>query len=217
VANVKSSLMHLSVFQIGYLLFGSIPSIVLAYLGGAQDVGLFSFALTLSAFVYAGLAPVNEQIFSPTFSRLVKENDRRGLLRRVLQMQAATLTLGGVGSLVVFFSVSPLLRLLHKLAFLGSFRFLPPLLAYQVLLMCASGFTYPLFCMNRFKALAVIYGAPAVLALVWVLWTRGNAELALRALPLSSLAINFLGAVWIWRLVSSDAPLLRRSLIGVSA
>jgi len=175
----------LVLYRGGFILFGGVPSLVIAYMPGAHEVGLFSFAFTLSNFLYAGLAPINEQVYGPSLSQLIHKREGRLLKRRIAQMLSITAVISVAGSAALLWGGEPALRLIGKYQFLESFKLLGPLLAYQSLLMLSATFTYPLFCMNHFKSLGVSYAAGALAAYAWFAVFHADVSRAIVGLPIA--------------------------------
>jgi O-antigen/teichoic acid export membrane protein len=198
---LRSRWSGLVIYRIGVLAFGAIPSFLIAYSPRAQDAGLFAFALTLSNFMYAGLAPVNEQVYSPSLSRLVHEKNAPLLRRRMAQMLSLTIFLTAIGSAVLLACGRGALVLIGKTQFLDSFSMLAPLLGYQALVMASATFTYPLFCSNRFTHLGTGYLAAAGSAAVWFLLSGGQVERAVFGLPIAAAVLLALSAgqfIYLW-------------------
>jgi O-antigen/teichoic acid export membrane protein len=204
---IKTNLGSLAAYKVSALLFGALPSLIIAYTPSAHEVGWFSFALTLSGFMYAAVTPINEQVYCPTLSRLVAQNKRSLLVRRLIQMFLITLPIALACSIVLFYAGEPFLRMVHKLAFVDSFQFLPALLAYQILMMLSAGCTYSLFCMHRFQALSIFYFVGAVASLIWFGCFRENFSRAVWALPLSTLFLVLLAGIYVWLLSRSNIVL----------
>jgi hypothetical protein len=214
--NLKRSTHHLILYRVSILIFGALPSMFLAFMEKTSDAGLFAFAMTLSGFLYAAIAPVNEQIYSPTFSVLVQSEQKPALMRRLYQMSATTVLLTGLGSVALLLGGPSLLRAVGKLTFLQSFGFLPVLLVYYSVMLVFSGFTFSLFCMNRFKALISIDVLAIAAAVIWFSIFRGTTRVYW-CLPLSSALEGLLSAIYVYRLSVMHAPLVRRTIIPVMA
>jgi O-antigen/teichoic acid export membrane protein len=213
IANLKTHAISLILFRGVILVFASLPSFFIAYMRTPKEVGWFSFALTLSSFLYASVAPINEQIYSPSISRLVNQDLRDLLIRRLVQMSAITLVVSAAESLALLWAGKPLLTSMHKLAFLTSFDYLPVLLLYQTLLLLASGFSYALFCMNRFKELTFAYFAAVAGTVCWALVLHGDVSRVLWGLPVSTAIFMVLCTGYVLYLWKSNKTLLRRSMI----
>lgn len=203
--------------RLSWLLSASLPSLFLAYIHNTTDIGQFSFALTLSGFLYASIAPLNEQVYAPTVSRLIYQRQPKILFRRLFQM----ILIGGALSFVISAGLvlwgKDVLVFIHKLAFLDSFKFLPALLTFQTLRLMGWAYSNSLFCMNRFKALGTIHIVASMGGLSWYLFFRHYLVYGIWGLPLFSLLFISLGFAYHAYLIHFGKTLLRRSLYTFTA
>jgi O-antigen/teichoic acid export membrane protein len=158
------------------------------------------------------LAPINEQVYSPSYSRLIYAQNAQLLFRRIFQMILITLAASIPCVTCIFLFGEPFLNFIHKAAFKDSFVFLPALLAYRILSMTVTGFSYSILCMNRFKALGILYLTSSLVAGIGYLLLRQNLILRVWCLPLATVTLGFLSCAYIIWLIRSKHPLLRRAM-----
>jgi hypothetical protein len=116
------------------------------------------------------------------------------------------------GSLFLYFGGRPLLILVHKMAFLESFTYLPVLLWYQALVLINAGFSYALFSMHRYKALSIFQLSAFLAAGAWYLMFKSTMSLSLWCLPFSIVVYAAFTSAYVTYLVLTKKTLLRRSM-----
>lgn len=217
IRGVRQNAHLILLFRVSVLIFGSLPSLFIAYIRNLRDVGCFAFALTLSGFLYTVLAGMNEQIYSPTIGRLVHRNDHLLLRKRLVLMAWTTLVIAVVAAVGLQLFGNYVLHFFKKDAFFKSFIYLPALLVYQGYTLVSSGCGYALFCMNRFKALSGSYLLGAVAAGMAYYTLRDRLDTAIWCLPLSVVVCGSLSIIYTVYLIQSPRPLQRRSFLEVQA
>jgi len=212
VTNIRQALASLVFYRFGILLFASLPSFFIAFIHSPKEIGLVAFSLSLSGFLYSALAPINEQIYGPTFSKLVAASQARLLLRRIFQMAFITVLIAVPAAGLLYVFGVPILQMLHKTSFIGSFSLLPAFLCYRILIMINFGFTHSLFSMNRYKVLGSMYLVSVLAAGAWCFAFRESFTWAVWALPLSAGCVGIISALYVSWLTWKGRSLQSRTM-----